>query len=86
MHAQVEHNMEVIEMFKIDLYLLVCTIVHSHFQQKGYVLCHDFFHKTQHGNPSSFHVVKDFIPLRFHDLGKFCKLQMSLGRMCKVCM
>jgi hypothetical protein len=52
MQAQVEFvghtNVHVIE-----LCLLICILVHSHFHQQGFIFYHHFFGKVQHENPLS---------------------------------
>jgi hypothetical protein len=37
----------------IELSLLICILVHSHFHQQGSIFYHHFFGKVQHENPLS---------------------------------
>jgi hypothetical protein len=70
--------------FIIELCLVICKAIHSHFYQQSCVFCRNFFGRSQHQNPPSFHHANYFIPLCFHDLNKFCEVQMSLKGMWKI--
>jgi hypothetical protein len=59
----------------IELCLLICILVHSHFHQQGFIFYHHFLGKAQHENPSSLDVTQDFVPFNFHNANQFCEFQ-----------
>jgi hypothetical protein len=63
--------------------LLVCTIIHNHFQQSNFVLCHVSFCMTQHGNPLNLHIAKDLFPVASMTLASFVNSKCRLGECAK---
>ncbi len=68
----------------VELCLLICILVHSHFHQQDSIVYHHFFGKAQHENPLSFDVTQDFVPFSFHNFNQFCEFQMPFRGMCKI--
>jgi hypothetical protein len=83
MQAQVEFVGHTI-VHAIELCLLICILVHSHFYQQAFIFYHHSFGKAQHENPSSLDVTQDFVPFNFHNVNQFCEFQMPFRGMCKI--
>jgi hypothetical protein len=69
-------NLEVTQVFIIQLGLLIGRTIQGHLHQQSHVFCHHSLGKAKHKNPSGFHIPEDFISLCLLEFYKFCELQV----------